>query len=897
VLVVEPQEEIVRPSGTVTFLFTDVEGSTRLWAADTDAMSASLLVHDRILRTTFESQGGYVFTTAGDSFAVAFARASDAVAAAATVQQELAAESWPGPALRVRMGIHLGEAEERGGDYFGPVVNTAARVEAAGHGGQVLITDAVRATAGVEASDLGAHQLRDVDEPIRLFQLGDGEFAPLRVVDAALTNLPSRPTRLIGRDDEVSRVRQLLADNRLVTITAVGGSGKTRLAIAVGEAELRQRPDGVWFVDLTAVMSGDDVPAAIANAVGLVLMSAEPTEKLIEFLSSKTALVILDNCEHVVDECAEFVESALAVRGDVSFLATSRELLDVEGERTVPLRTLPCDSADSAGVRLFLDRATALDPGFELTDENADTISTLCSRLDGMPLAIELAAARITVLSPSELLSGLDDRFQLLAGGRRRQRQRTLEATLDWSYDLLDSDEQQVFRTLGVFVDGFDLAAVAAVANVTHRSATALIEALIAKSLVARTEHRNDSRFRLLETVKAYAEDRLVDANAARDARDAHLAHFHQIANINGRACGAEIRNGVELHRDRSNITSAFEWAASTQQWTMAGELIIGARGAYDVYGHMIEVRSLLERALDNCPVDDSELADGLRNGLAFPCGMLSDWAAFARHSSALADSRNPTARAWGANLLAWLALHSEPARAEAVLTQAQAAVDEARQHDPGRGARITEALLHDIRGLHAAGAGNFVEALRHLHVALKIQEESDFYYHHRVQSGLHLAGVCQVILGMPAQALDTVAEVDTYGFALFDGADVRTLAHLEMGEIDTAMGYLRTQVARGRTGLFPGEANDSVLLLAALAHAEGDIDTARELLLQIGMCRTDATIIFSHELARRLELTDEHEEGQRQSLTFGSRSPEGITGMHLAMTALRDELTRRNWD
>ena len=395
----------VRPSGTVTFLFTDVEGSTRLWAADSDAMSASLQVHDRILRWAIESFGGYVFTTAGDSFAAAFARASDAVAAAAQAQRELAGAAWgSGPALRVRMGMHLGEAEERGGDYFGPVVNTAARVEAAGHGGQVLMTAAVRSTARAEATDLGVHQLRDVDEPMHLFQFGEGEFPRLRVVDAALTNLPARPTRMIGRDDEVSRVRQLLAANRLVTITAVGGSGKTRLAIAVGEAELPHRQGGVWFVDLTAVMSGADVPAAIASAVGLVLTNAMATEQLIDFLSGTSALVILDNCEHLIDECAQIVESALAVRGEVTFLATSRELLDVEGERTVVLGTLPCDSADSAGVRLFLDRATALDPDFELTEENADTVSTLCARLDGMPLAIELDAARLP--SPPEGVEG-----------------------------------------------------------------------------------------------------------------------------------------------------------------------------------------------------------------------------------------------------------------------------------------------------------------------------------------------------------------------------------------------------------------------------------------------------------------------------------------------------------
>lgn len=257
-----------RPSGTVTLLFLDVEGSTKLWAADKDAMSASSLVHDAILRGAIEGSAGYIFTTAGDSFAAAFGRASDAVRAATESRRALTDATWPGPVLRVRMGLHLGEAEERGGDYFGPVVNTAARVETAGHGGQVLVTDAVRTAAGVtDVSDLGMRTLRDVAEPLRLFQLGTDTFPALRVIDPSMSNLPVRPTRLIGRETEMARIRGLLAESRLLTLTAVGGSGKTRLAIAVGEAELPHHRSGVWFVDLTAVSNDADVPAAIANGL------------------------------------------------------------------------------------------------------------------------------------------------------------------------------------------------------------------------------------------------------------------------------------------------------------------------------------------------------------------------------------------------------------------------------------------------------------------------------------------------------------------------------------------------------------------------------------------------------------------------------------------------------
>ena len=445
-----------RPSGTVTFLFTDVEGSTRLWAADAAAMSASLLVHDSILREAIEAGGGYVFTTAGDSFAAAFSKASDAVNAAERIQARLADAAWPGPALRVRIGVHLGEAEERGGDYFGPVVNTTARVEAAGHGGQTLITDTVRVAARVEATDLGVHRLRDVDEPMHLFQIGDGVFPALRALDnAPETNLPARPNRLIGRAAEVAEARRLLTSHRLVTLSAVGGSGKTRLAIAVGEEELHHRSGGVWFVDLTSVMNPDEIAAAVAGATGLRLTSGDATAQVVAFFADKAALVILDNCEHVIDGCAEFVEAMLASPGATAMLATSREALDVDGERVMGLGSLATlDGEGTAGatspaVELFVERAIAIDPGFTMSDDDAPIVAELCARLDGMPLAIELAAARVTVMSPAELLSGLDDRFNLLSGGRRRQRQRTLEATLDWSYDLLDAEQQTRLPVVG----------------------------------------------------------------------------------------------------------------------------------------------------------------------------------------------------------------------------------------------------------------------------------------------------------------------------------------------------------------------------------------------------------------------------------------------------------------
>ena len=441
-------------------------------------------------------------------------------------------------------------------------------------------------------TDLGIRNLRDVAEPLRLFQLGTDTFAALRAIDPSMSNLPVRPTRLIGRDAELGRIRGLLAESRLVTVTAVGGSGKTRLAIAAGEAELAHHRSGVWFVDLTAVSNGAEVAGAIANGLGLNLVSGDPTAQILTFLADKQALVILDNCEHVIDEAAAFIEAFLATNNPVKILATSREAFDIDGERTVVLGSLPTDTPDSPGVSLFVDRAAAVDPEFTLTDANAATVSAICVRLDGMPLAIELAAARGTVMNPNELLAGLDDRFQLLSGGRRRSRQCTLEATLDWSYDLPDPDEQRVFRALGVFVDGFDLDAVAAVTGLERRTATHHIDALRAKSLVVRADRGKATRFRLLETVKAYSKDRLVDAHEAGSVRDRQLEHFHALAMAEGLKVVGSLDVGVRLRHDCSNITTAFEWAAEHDRWIMAGELATGSQCAYHLNGRMIDLAS-----------------------------------------------------------------------------------------------------------------------------------------------------------------------------------------------------------------------------------------------------------------------------------------------------------------
>ena len=499
---IKPAQQLA-PSGVVTLLFTDVEGSTRLWAADTKAMSASLQVHDEIIRQAVDAQGGYVFATAGDSFAVAF---SEAFAAAVATQEALAATTWPGPELRVRMGLHLGEAEERGGDYFGPVVNAAARVEAAGHGGQILLTDAVASVVDqTDLVDLGEHQLSDLPSPLRLWQAGAPVFPGLRGVVRSLDTLPVRRTRLIGREREVSEVRARVGESRLVTLVGPGGIGKTSLAVEVAVRLGAEFDGGVHFADLASVNDPDGIVAALCRGVQLVVSSA-PYEQLCQHLSAKRMLIVVDNCEHLIDDVAELIDRLLDDVPSLRLIATSREHLDLDGETLVPVGPLD-SSVDSPAVRLFVERAIALAPGFTPSDRDLETVASICTRLDGLPLAIELAAGRVMTMGLADIERGLSDRFTLLAGSRRGKlrRQQSLRATIDWSIELLHDDERLLLARLAVIAGPFALDVAAAVGEMPVSGATMLVSSLLAKSLLARADDiAGEARFYVLETVREW---------------------------------------------------------------------------------------------------------------------------------------------------------------------------------------------------------------------------------------------------------------------------------------------------------------------------------------------------------------------------------------------------------
>ena len=545
-----------RPTGTVTFLFTDIEGSTRLWEQYPDRMGAVVARHDALLRAILESYDGYVFKTVGDAFYAAFARAPDALTATLAAQRVLAAEPWPAPVgpLRVRMGLHTGTAEERNGDYFGPTLNRVARLMAAGHGGQILLSLATQELVrdalprDAELRDLGERRLRDLTRPERVFQLVVAdlptEFPPLKTLDTRPNNLPRQATAFIGREAETAAVSALLRrpDVALVTLTGPGGTGKTRLSFQVAADLLDEFSDGVWAVELAPIREAALVPATIAAVLGVREAGGQPlVETLKAHLRDKQLLLVLDNFEQVV-AAGPLVAELLATAPQVKALVSSRVALRVRGEREspVPPLALPDPSrlpplaqlTQYEAVRLFIERASDVQPGFTVTNETAPAVAAICARLDGLPLAIELAAARTRLLSPQAILTRLDNRLKLLTGGGRDlpARQQTLRGAIAWSYDLLEPGVQQLFCRLGVFVGGATLAAVEAVCNADGDLAVDAfdgVEALLQQSLLRQqTQAADDPRLLMLETIHEYALDRLVESGESAALRAHYRRYF-----------------------------------------------------------------------------------------------------------------------------------------------------------------------------------------------------------------------------------------------------------------------------------------------------------------------------------------------------------------------------------
>ena len=543
------------PSGTITFVFTDIEGSTQRWDRDRAAMEDAVRRHDNLMRAAIAAHSGHVFKTIGDAFCAAFARPEDAVSAVYDAQRTLGAEDFSAvDGLRVRAAIHTGTADERDRDYFGPAVNRVARLLGIGHGGQVLVSgvtsDLVQGALPSQASlrDLGEHRLKDLSRPEYVYQLlGPGliaEFPPLRSLDALPNNLPLQSTAFIGRETEIVEITELVARNRLVTLVGSGGIGKTRTSLQVAANLLDGSGDGVWFVELAPLASGEYVAGTVAQVMGLSLPGdGDPVDHLVRALKGKRALLVFDNCEHIVEASARV--TAALVRGcpQITILASSRQGLGIVGEATfrMPSLATPHDSVDLpltaidamgyAAVALFVERARAADYRFALSEDNAPIVADICRRLDGIALAIELAAARVKILSPRQLRDRLDDRFRLLTGGGRDvlPRQQTLRALIDWSHDLLDDRERALFRRLGIFVGGFTIegaAAVVGVETLDEFEVFDVLASLVEKSLVLAEPDGDALRYRLLESTRAYASERLAEAGERDRLAGRHLRYF-----------------------------------------------------------------------------------------------------------------------------------------------------------------------------------------------------------------------------------------------------------------------------------------------------------------------------------------------------------------------------------
>jgi predicted ATPase/class 3 adenylate cyclase/Tfp pilus assembly protein PilF len=645
------------PSGLLTFLFTDVEGSTRLWETRPEAMASAIARHDALLRSVIEERNGYVFKTIGDAFCAAFARPQDALDATIEMQRGLASESWGEVgAIRVRAALHAGLTQERDADYFGPTVNRVARILSAGHGGQVLLSQAAvdlldGSLNGATLRDLGDRRLKDLTEPERIYQLvapglADA-FPPLKSLDARPNNLPLQPTPLLGREAELAEIKEGLRrrSHRVLTLTGPGGTGKTRLALQAAADLLDDFAHGVWFIDLSPVTDPSLVTAEIARALEVREEGEQPIDALLlGRLKERELLLVLDNFEQVLP-AAKAISALVASCPALRMLITSRRPARIAAEQEYPVAPLPVPElkrlpdlvhlAAFPAIELFVERARAVQPSFALTSANAATVAAICAKLDGLPLAIELAAARVRLLPPPALLSRLESRLKVLTGGAqdRPERQQTLRAAIAWSYDLLSPDERALFARIAVFADGSTFEAIEFICNPSGEiDVFEGIGALIEHSLI-RQEAAADGepRFRMLATIREFALEQLaerteldvvafsvglplpggggeIEGSEGDSVRRAHAAYYQNYAE----EALAEPDEAVWLDRvemEHGNLRAALAWLIATVGAQERALRLAGAlAGFWYVRGYLTEGRSWLEQALAIAPATPPEV-------------------------------------------------------------------------------------------------------------------------------------------------------------------------------------------------------------------------------------------------------------------------------------------------
>ncbi len=571
-------------SGALTFLFTDIEGSTKRWETDEAGMRVALGEHDNLLRSIFEDHAGKVFKHTGDGMCCVFQSPTAAVTAAIAAQRLLN--------LPVRMGIATGEVEQREGDYFGPVLNRVARVMSAGHGGQILLAaSTANLLPNTQWIDLGPCRLRDLSEAQNLFQVvADGlarDFPDLRTMDSVLGNIPQQTTSFVGRTTEIATVREMVSTHRLVTLVGVGGVGKTRLAIQALAEVVNEYRDGIWVVELAPIADGSGLTEAIASIFSLSPQAGSTWESaLIDFLSTREIMLLLDNCEHLLDAIVPLVGTLLSRCPNVRIVATSREALGVAGEWMWPVPSLDTGPG-SAATELFVERARAVAPEF-VAEGSIDLIVEICRRLDAIPLAIELAAARIRSMSAEQIRDRLNERFRLLTGTRRSSdRHQTLRTAVQWSYDLLDDTEKLVLQYAATFSDGFTAASLAEVYDspdgpLDEFDMFDLIDSLVRKSLVQTSRVGGVVRFSLLETIRQFAEEYLAESGLALSARDRHARHYAQQAENYFKIFRSdrEVDAYTYINHEISNVRAAFRWA---QEREMHDEAIIIAACSHEI--------------------------------------------------------------------------------------------------------------------------------------------------------------------------------------------------------------------------------------------------------------------------------------------------------------------------
>ena len=604
------------PSGTVTFLFSDIEGSTQRWESRRDAMRDALTRHDLLIRTNVNEHGGVVFKTVGDAFCAVFPTAPSAVAAALACQRALLKEDWTAvDGLAVRMAVHTGDAHEREGDFFGPALNRVARLLAIGHGGQVLVSGVAAELSQsslpsqVVLRDLGMHRLRDLAHPEHVFQLNapdlPSEFPALRSLESLPNNLPLQVTSFVGRDAELAEIKDVLTKTRLLTLFGAGGVGKTRAAVQLGADLLDSYPEGVWFADLSSISDPELVAGALASALNLQESSDKSAaQTLVAAIKNNQMLVILDSCEHVVAAAAKLADALLHGCPKVKVVATSREALGIAGEAVHRMPSLACPESSKhvaaqaamqyGAIALFAERARAADSKFQLTDDNVPIVADICRRLDGIALAIELAAPRVKVLNLRTLAERLNERFRILTGGSRTAlpRQQTMRALIDWSYDLLSPKEQQLFRMSAVFAGGWTLeaaSAVCAVGDVQEFEVLDELSALVDKSLVQVEFSESSQRYRLLESTRQYGVEKLTSAGERAGALRRHADYFAEIARA---AASAFISTPTyalrsQLEPELDNFRTALTWALGEKAdvalgQRLAGDLLLCPRATFD---------------------------------------------------------------------------------------------------------------------------------------------------------------------------------------------------------------------------------------------------------------------------------------------------------------------------